>query len=136
MTQVVHCKRERFDVYIGRPSVWGNPYVIGRDGSRAEVLRKYTAWIKRQNDLLKRLRELRGKVLGCWCKPETCHGDVLAALADGLRDDDPDFRRASHAMVCEECGDEYGDHSYSYAYLSFDGHPFLTLLCSGRLVKL
>lgn len=82
-TRVVHCKREAYDVYIGRPSVWGNPFVIGRDGGRDGVIAKYEEWIKFTNtDLLKRLPELRGKKLGCWCKPNACHGDVLAALAD------------------------------------------------------
>ena len=79
---VVHCKRERYDVYIGRPSKWGNPFVIGRDGTRAEVIAKYEAWIKTQPRLMASLHELRGKTLGCWCKPHACHGDVLARLAN------------------------------------------------------
>ena len=82
MTRVVHCKRAAYDVYIGRPGKWGNPFVIGRDGDRQEVLRKYREWIVRQPDMLAALPELRGKTLGCWCKPEACHGDVLAELAD------------------------------------------------------
>jgi len=81
-TRVVHCKREPYDVYIGRPGPWGNPFVIGRDGGRAEVIRKYEAWLLRQPQLLARLGDLRGKVLGCWCAPLPCHGDVLARLAD------------------------------------------------------
>ena len=40
-TRVVHCKREPFDIYIGRPSKWGNPFVIGRDGNREQVIEKY-----------------------------------------------------------------------------------------------
>ena len=40
-TRVVHCRRERYDVYVGRPSPWGNPFVIGRDGTREEVVAKY-----------------------------------------------------------------------------------------------
>jgi hypothetical protein len=84
-TRVVHCARERYDVYIGRPSVWGNPFVIGRDGTRDKVIRKYAAWLQTQPQLLARLPELRGKVLGCWCAPLPCHGDVLAHLADARR---------------------------------------------------
>lgn len=84
MTRVVHCKRERYDVYIGRPSKWGNPYKIGRDGSRAEVVEKYRAYILSRPDLLAALPELRGKTLGCWCGPLACHGDVLAELADDV----------------------------------------------------
>jgi Domain of unknown function (DUF4326) len=83
MTRVVHCKNEPFDVYIGRPSKWGNPFRIGKDGSREDVLEKYRHWILANPSLMARLRsELKGKTLGCWCKPNACHGDVLAELAD------------------------------------------------------
>ncbi len=79
---VVHCKREPYDVYIGRPSKWGNPFVIGKDGSRTEVIKKYAGWIKTKPELLASLEELRGKTLGCWCAPLPCHGDVLTKLAN------------------------------------------------------
>jgi hypothetical protein len=69
-------------VYIGRPSKWGNPFTIGRDGTRDEVIEKYRAWIKTQPDLLAAIPELSGKVLACYCKPLACHGDVLAELVD------------------------------------------------------
>jgi Domain of unknown function (DUF4326) len=78
---VVHCQRAPYDVYVGRPGPWGNPYEIGRDGTREQVIAKYAAWIVTQPQLTARLGELRGKVLGCWCKPLPCHGDVLAAMA-------------------------------------------------------
>lgn len=80
---VVHCKREPFDVYIGRPSKWGNPFVIGKDGGREEVLSKYRSYMKGSLGLCQQAREeLRGKVLGCWCAPQPCHGDVLAEIAN------------------------------------------------------
>ncbi len=82
MTQAVHLRRESFDVRIDRATKWGNPFVIGRDGDRAEVIAKYREWIAEQPELLAALPELRGKRLGCWCAPEPCHGDVLADLAD------------------------------------------------------
>lgn len=82
MGNVVHCKKEPYDVYIGRPSKWGNPFEIGKDGSRGEVIAKYEKWIYTQPDLMNSLHELRGKTLGCWCAPKACHGDVLARLAD------------------------------------------------------
>ena len=82
MTRVVHCKKEPCDVYIGRPSKWGNPFIIGKDGDRLDVIRKYADWIMKQPYLLSCLPELKGKVLGCWCAPGRCHGDVLAKLAD------------------------------------------------------
>ena len=81
MGKVVHCKRSAFDVYIGRPSKWGNPFAIGKDGTREEVITKFEAWIKTQPHLLAALPELHGKVLGCWCSPQACHGDVLSRLA-------------------------------------------------------
>ena len=80
---VVHCKRQPFDVYIGRPSFWGNPFIVGIDGTRAEVIAKYREWLEAQPALLARLPELKGKVLGCWCAPKECHGEVLAELANG-----------------------------------------------------
>jgi uncharacterized protein DUF4326 len=82
MKQVVHCKRKPFEVYIGRPSKWGNPFIIGKDGGRQEVIAKYEIWVKTQPQLMNALPELRGKVLGCWCSPMSCHGDVLVKLAN------------------------------------------------------
>lgn len=83
MTYVVHCKRAPYDVYIGRPSRWGNPYRAGRDGSRDEVIRKFELYLLETPDLLSAVQsDLRGKVLGCWCAPKRCHGDVLAAYAN------------------------------------------------------
>ena len=80
--KVVHCKRHKFDVYIGRPSKWGNPFEIGKDGTRKEVINKYAEWIRTQPHLMADLHELRGKVLGCWCSPKMCHGDILVQLAN------------------------------------------------------
>lgn len=82
-TKVVHCDDEPYDVYIGRGSKWGNRHVIGKDGTREEVIQKHKMELlmdpKLMNDIKK---ELRGKTLGCWCKPESCHGDTLAEIAD------------------------------------------------------
>ena len=50
-------------VYVGRPTIWGNPFVIGKDGSRAEVIAKYETWLMSQPQLLSKLHELRGKNL-------------------------------------------------------------------------
>jgi hypothetical protein len=81
MDLVVHCKEEPYDVYIGRPSIWGNPFIIGEDGTRSQVIAKYRAWILEQPYLIAKLPELTGKTLGCWCKPNACHGDVLVELS-------------------------------------------------------
>lgn len=80
-TRVVHCRREQYDVYIGRPGPWGNPYVIGPDGDRAQVIAAFERYLLGSPELLARLPELRGKILGCWCAPDSCHGDVLARYA-------------------------------------------------------
>jgi hypothetical protein len=88
---VVHCKREPFDVYIGRGrgSTWGNPFTWKQDTlaqfvvPQDEVLPRYQAWVLSQPALVARIkRELRGKRLGCWCAPKQCHGDILAAIAN------------------------------------------------------
>jgi hypothetical protein len=81
-TRVVHFKKEPYDVYIGRPSVWGNPYEIGKDGTRGEVIAKYKEYLLGNPELMLLLPMLKGRVLGCWCHPDACHGDVIAELAD------------------------------------------------------
>lgn len=82
-TKVVNKRNTReYDVYIGRPSKWGNPFVIGEDGSRAEVIAKYREYILNSKELMADIHTLRGKTLACWCSPLPCHGDVLAELAD------------------------------------------------------
>ena len=83
-TKVVHCKCAEFDVYIGRPSKWGNPYSIGKDGDRTEVIDKYKEHLRNHPNLIEDARsELKGKILGCWCAPQLCHGDILAFVAEG-----------------------------------------------------
>jgi Domain of unknown function (DUF4326) len=56
-------------VYIGRGSKWGNPFVIGKDGSRAEVIEKYGRWLVDQHMLLRSLDDLRERDLLCFCAP-------------------------------------------------------------------
>lgn len=85
---VVHVKQAPYDVYVGRPSPWGNPFEIGRDGTRAEVIQKFLEWFisPEQAELRERaLQELRGKVLACWCAPRACHADVLAEFVNSER---------------------------------------------------
>lgn len=74
--------RPEGSVYIARPSKWGNPFKVGHHGNRLEVIEKYRQYILRRPDLLRDLKELRGKVLACWCRPLACHGDVLAEMAN------------------------------------------------------
>lgn len=83
-TKVVNKYKESYDVYIGRGSIWGNPFIIGKDGDRDEVIKKYEDYIKTCPDLLDSLPKLKGKRLGCFCKPKACHGDVLVKLVNNL----------------------------------------------------
>ncbi len=81
-TKVVHCRKSSYDIYIGRPSKWGNPFMMGGSGgTREEVIQKFRDYIL-SSPLRNDLHELRGRVLGCWCAPKSCHGDVLAELAN------------------------------------------------------
>lgn len=91
-TTVVHCRKEPFDIYIGRPGKWGNPFshlsnsaAQFRVATRNDAIEAFRKWILTQPALLKDIKELKGKVLGCWCRPNlACHGDVLAELANAL----------------------------------------------------
>jgi hypothetical protein len=101
-TSVVNVRYAPLDsyLYIGREwsgvlhgnrvtlpeSFWANPFHIGRDGTRDEVIAKYEAWIRQSPEHRARLPELAGKALGCWCSPQRCHGDVLVRLVAELRE--------------------------------------------------
>lgn len=82
--RVVNLRRKQpYDVYIGRPSEWGNPFVVGRDGSRDQVIEKYRQHLWSQlragEKSLDDLTALAGARLGCYCSPLPCHGDVIVA---------------------------------------------------------
>jgi len=94
MATVVNKYQEPYDVYIGRGSKWGNPFVIGKDGNRDDVIKKYSHYLKRQiaqGEVTKQdLLSLRNKRLGCFCKPKPCHGDIIKKAvewADKLKGD-------------------------------------------------
>lgn len=89
--KVVHCKKEPFDVYIGRGSVWGNPFSHKKGtaakfivDSREEAIQKFEEYLVTSPDLLEKVKELEGKILGCWCKPKSCHGEVLLKHANQI----------------------------------------------------
>lgn len=120
VAKVVHCKKEPYDIYIGRPSKWGNPFEIGKDGSREEVILKYFNYLIQNNSLLDQILEIDGKVLGCWCRPKDCHGDAILnvlnaekmgchyVLAHGesmpdVHDLLPWGRKAFAKPVCKKC---------------------------------
>lgn len=80
---VVNIKTDGCDVYVGRPSKWGNQYIIGEHGNRDQVLMMYAMWLGRHPEWRAMARrELRGKVLGCHCAPKDCHADLLAEVAN------------------------------------------------------
>lgn len=99
MTEVVHVRSpewrdavERGEaVYIGRrfaefpASEWGNPFHMGRDGGRLDVVDKYREWLQGKPVLVGQLPSLEGKTLGCWCAPLPCHGDVLVEALESLK---------------------------------------------------
>ena len=90
-TRVVHCKKEPYDVYIGRPGIWGNPFsweegtfAKYKVATREEAIEKYREYVLSNEELLNKLKELKGKILGCWCKPLLCHGDILVELIERM----------------------------------------------------
>jgi hypothetical protein len=70
-------RRNDRGIYIDRPSALGNPFVIGKDGTRAAVIRKYEAWLAQQ-------AAQRDICLVCWCAPEPCHGDIIQRAIEQL----------------------------------------------------
>jgi len=80
MTTVVSLHHEPYDVLIARPSKWGNPFTITDKCPRELALAKYEVHVRRRPDLIAALPELAGKILGCYCHPLPCHGEVLLKL--------------------------------------------------------
>lgn len=78
---IVFVEKERFPK---KSSEFHNPFKIGKDGTREEVLEKYKNYItdklKNNNQLVEELIKLKNKNLGCWCYPEKCHGNILLEL--------------------------------------------------------
>lgn len=88
-SRVVHWRKKDYDVYIGRPGPYGNPFREPQDGSRLEVIEKFQDWFLSDDPKAivmrgKAEKELPGKILGCWCRPCLCHGDVIAAYVDSF----------------------------------------------------
>lgn len=79
-------------VYVGRPSRFGNPFVIGPDGTREEVLASYRQWIEATPEgravAAAAAEELAGRDLVCYCVPEACHADVLLEIANPVESRD------------------------------------------------
>lgn len=87
---VVHHKKKPYDVYIGRPSKWGNPYSHQEDTlaqfkveTRDEAIEKYEALVRSNPETMEMIKkELKNKILSCHCTPKLCHGHILAWIAN------------------------------------------------------
>ena len=88
MTSIVNIKKHKCDVYCGRGSSYGNPFRIGYDGTRDEVIKKYKEYFYKKilTDSIFRdkVLELKGKILGCYCFPLACHCEVIVEYLDNL----------------------------------------------------
>lgn len=82
-------------VYIGRPSILGNPFAMVSEGHRSTVIRQYREWLRVEyakkgpvfdalHALAKRVREGEHLALQCWCAPRACHGDVIKDAIEGI----------------------------------------------------
>jgi len=90
--KVVNLRKEKYTHYIGRGSIFGNPYKIGKDGTREEVIHKYEQWTRSYmyniisnlggfSDLGRAIYDLpEDAILGCYCKPKACHGDIIIKI--------------------------------------------------------
>lgn len=93
MCKVVNIKKYKGEcVYIGRPSKFGNPYTHlpyakGTEffcETREKAVEKYEQYLINNKNLMDSLHELKFKTLGCYCKPKSCHGDILKKYVDIL----------------------------------------------------
>lgn len=104
-TQIVNRRIDDSEtVYIGRSNKsqfhYGNPFIIGIHGDRKKVIEKFDLWLRgyaygvvepeRREWILKNLDKLDGQVLGCWCVPQPCHGEVYLQL----------LKERSEGMLC------------------------------------
>lgn len=93
MTKVVNLYKEKYDVYIGRPGkgqkgYFGNPFPLTKESDREKILLEYKNYfyskIKNDKEFESRVSELKDKILGCFCHPKNCHGDIIAEYLNNL----------------------------------------------------
>lgn len=87
-TKVVNVHKEPYDVCIMRPSILGNPYMIGRDGTREEVIAKHKKYfhakmLSGDAIFINAVLDLKGLRIGCCCAPKPCHGDNYVEYFEG-----------------------------------------------------
>ena len=92
-TKVVHIYKKPYDVYIGRAGrgksgYFGNPFPLKKGAERGSTLLQYKMWfdnkIKTDPLFKEEIIKLKGKTLGCFCKPNPCHGDIIKEYLDNL----------------------------------------------------
>lgn len=94
-TTVVNIKHTKeYDVYIGRSSrgmdgAFGNPFIVGKDGSRVEVVQKFRDYfldrIVKNKAFRDQVLSLKDRTLACFCVPLECHGNVIAEWLDNIK---------------------------------------------------
>jgi len=91
-TKVVHCNKDSYDILIDRTTMWGNPFKIGKDGDRTDVIVKFDLWLNGKDfvdfkqpklqKILNNIDQLDGQTIACWCKPRECHGDIYVKFIE------------------------------------------------------
>jgi len=125
--------REDYDVFIGRPSKWGNPFPISHQEPRDKVIEDYRKYIYENKELLRQIPDLVGKRLGCFCKPDACHGDILVELVEEYlhRNDERNYTLSGefdrygcyHLVNGKRCGSKKG-------YTTLSGHGMVFAQCT------
>lgn len=83
--RVVNKYKEKWTHYIGRGSPLGNPFVVGKDGTREQVIEWYEEYARKNPEILNAIEALpESAVLGCFCKPKACHGDIIIKIWNEL----------------------------------------------------
>lgn len=112
MTKVVNIYQEEYDVYIGRAGrgstgYFGNPFTLG-GGARGSTIEKYKIYfynrLKNDPEFKEKILALKGKTLGCFCKPKACHGDIIADYLDYediLRAKYPEWKNAKAVLATQ-----------------------------------
>ena len=82
---VVNLRKSKHTIYIGRGSIFGNPFVIGKDGNRENVIKKYENWALSNIVTNSKFRHAiyhlpKNAILGCYCAPKACHGDIIVKI--------------------------------------------------------
>lgn len=92
-THVVNIRTADYDIYIGRAGkgqdgYFGNPFRIQQGQTRGSTLEKYEEYFYKRlvddPEFKQKIHELKGKTLGCFCKPHPCHGDIIKRYLDRI----------------------------------------------------